>query len=227
MVALKAHVFVGDVDRPVLDAGDAHHLGRVLRLRDGELLTVCDGMGHVRPYRYGEPLLADGPAGFVDRPTPPITVAVALTKGDRPEWAVQKLTETGVDEVVLFGAGRSVAKWEGERATRHLDRLRAVAREAAMQCRRAWLPTVSGVATFAEVAARPGACLADVGGAAPSLDRPLVLVGPEGGWTDDERAAGLPSIALGAHVLRAETAAVVAGALLTALRLHLVAPSRE
>lgn len=227
MAAVKAHVFVGDVDTPVLDASDARHLSRVLRLRDGELVTVADGRGRVRPYRYGDPLVADGPGARVARPTPAITVAVALTKGDRAEWAVQKLTEAGADEIVLFAAERSVARWEGERAERHLARLRSIAREAAMQSRRAWLPAVTGVSTFAEVAARPGACLAEAGGAPPSLDRPTILIGPEGGWSDAERAAGLPAVALGPHVLRAETAAIAAGALLAALRGNLVAPSRE
>jgi 16S rRNA (uracil1498-N3)-methyltransferase len=93
-----------------------------------------------------------------------------------------------------------------------------------MQCRRAWLPTVVGLATFAAVTARPGAAIADAGGAAPTLDRPTILVGPEGGWTDEERACGLPSVGLGPHVLRAETAAMAAAGLLSALRARLVRP---
>jgi 16S rRNA (uracil1498-N3)-methyltransferase len=92
-----------------------------------------------------------------------------------------------------------------------------------MQCRRTWLPSVAPVADFAAVAALDGACLADVGGAPPTLDRPVVLVGPEGGWTEDERSAGIPLVRLGGHVLRAETAAITAGAILTALREQLVA----
>ena len=87
-----------------------------------------------------------------------------------------------------------------------------------MQSRRAFLPEVDDVRSFAEVAALPGAALADAGGDPPSLARPTVLVGPEGGWSDEERAAGLPAVALGPHVLRAETAAIVAGALVVALR---------
>ena len=77
---------------------------------------------------------------------------------------------------------------------------------------------VEPVTGFAEVAARPGAAMADRGGAPPSLARPLLLVGPEGGWDDGERAAGLPAVSLSPGVLRAETAAIVAGALLVALR---------
>ena len=59
---------------------------------------------------------------------------------------------------------------------------------------------------------------------APSLARPVVLVGPEGGWSDDELAAGLPTVGLGPNVLRTETAAVAAGTLLVALRSGLLAP---
>jgi len=135
---------------------------------------------------------------------------------------VQKLTELGVDRIVPFAAARSVARWDGDRAERHVARLRKVAREAAMQCRRAHLPVVDDVVDFATAAAIPGACLADAGGAPPSLDRAVVLVGPEGGWSDEERSAGLPTVGLGAHVLRAETAALTAGALLGALRAGLV-----
>ena len=91
-----------------------------------------------------------------------------------------------------------------------------------MQSRRAYLPEVGDVLPFADVVALPGACRADLGGAPPSLDHPLVLVGPEGGWTDEERSSSVPVIGLGTQVLRAETAAITAGALLTALRAGLV-----
>ena len=87
-----------------------------------------------------------------------------------------------------------------------------------MQSRRAHLPVVDEVTTFAVAAAMPGACLADAGGAPPSLALPVVLIGPEGGWSDEERAVGLPSVALGGQVLRAETAAIAAATLLGALR---------
>jgi len=88
-----------------------------------------------------------------------------------------------------------------------------------MQSRRAWLPVIEPVTTFAAVAAEPGACLADRHGAAPNLEHPMVLVGPEGGWHEAERGCGLAMVALGDGVLRAETAAIAAGVLLAARRL--------
>jgi len=224
-VTARAHVFVGDLDAPALDSGDHHHLVRVLRLVPGSDVTACDGAGRWRPCRLtdGPGLETAGPPVCEPRPEPPITVAFALVKGERPELAVQKLTELGVDRIAPFVAGRSVVRWEPARADRQVERWRAIARQAAMQCRRTWLPEVAPVATFDSVAALPGAALADATGTRPTLDRPVVLIGPEGGWTPGERMSGLPVVRLGAHVLRAETAAITAGAVLTALRAGVLA----
>jgi 16S rRNA (uracil1498-N3)-methyltransferase len=145
-------------------------------------------------------------------------VAFALVKGERPELVVQKLTELGADRIVPFVAERSVVRWAPDRAARQEGRLRAIARAAAMQCRRTWLPEVAEVAAFADVAALPGAALADPGGAAPTLATTAVLVGPEGGWSPAEQACDLPRVRLGAYILRAETASITACALLAALR---------
>lgn len=219
-------MFVADLAAPVLAEDDRHHLERVLRVRQGEVVTASDGRGNrcACVFAPGGRLEPTGAVEVDPEPEPPITVAFAVTKGDKPETAVQKLTELGVDRIVPFTAGRSVARWEGDRAERHVARLRKVAREAAMQSRRSRIPLVDDLRDFATVAALPGAALADAGGAPPSLVRPVLLVGPEGGWTDGERVAGLPIVGLGSEVLRAETAALVAGTLLGALRAGLVGP---
>ena len=94
-----------------------------------------------------------------------------------------------------------------------------------MQSRRVWLPTVEGETPFPTLAAEPGAAVAHPGGGPPSLDRPVVLIGPEGGWDETElNGAGPALVGLGPSVLRTETAAVVAGTLLCALRAGLVLP---
>jgi 16S rRNA (uracil1498-N3)-methyltransferase len=221
----RAHAFVTDLDRPELEPHDRHHLERVLRLRGGELITLSNGRGHWRRYRFGTALEPEGALEFEPRPVPALTIGFALVKGTRPEWVVQKLTELGVDRVVPFQAERSVVRWDDGRAGRHAERLGLAAREAAMQCRAVWLPTVEPVRCFAEASARPGTALAERGGDPPTLEHPVVLIGPEGGWSDAERANGLPGVGLGDSVLRAETAAVVAGALLVALREGIVGPS--
>lgn len=214
----KAHAFVADLGAPELEPDDRHHLERVLRLAPGALVTVADGAGSWRACRFGPELEPDGPVVAEPPPDPPVTVAFAVVKGDRPEWAVQKLTELGVDRLVPVATARSVVRWDGARGERHVTRLRRVAREAAMQARRARLPVVEDVATFAEVARRPGALLAEPGGRPLAPGDALVLVGPEGGWAPEELAVGLPTVGLGPTVLRAETAAVAAGVLLAALR---------
>jgi 16S rRNA (uracil1498-N3)-methyltransferase len=226
-VRAAAHVFVADVESPVLSPDDRHHLERVLRLRAGDSLTVADGAGHWRRCRFGATVEPIGDVTVEPAPSPPITVGFALTKGERPEWTVQKLTELGVDHIVPFVADRSVVRWEAEKITRNVERLRRVAREAAMQSRRAFLPVVDELTDFAGVAARRGATLAVPGGAPPDLARPVLLVGPEGGWSDDELARAPATTALGPTVLRAETAAVAGAALLTGLRTGLVHSSRS
>ena len=230
MRASAAHAFVADVADPVLDETDRHHLERVLRLRPGEVVTVADGAGRWRRCTW-EPGGGLDPAGEVvaeGPPHPPVTVGFALVKGDH-DWVVQKLTEAGVDRIAPFLAARSVVRWDGEKAARNAHRWRRVAREAAMQSRRAWLPVVEDVVPFAQaVAARAEeVALAEPGGAPVSLGRPAVLVGPEGGWAPAELGTGLPTVGLGPTVLRTETAALVTAALLCALRAGVVCPAER
>ena len=177
--------------------------------------------------RFGPALEPVGEVQRVPRPQPRVTVAFAVVKGERPEWAVQKLTEIGVDRIVPLQTSRSVVRWPPGETSPQLARLRRVAREAAVQSRRVWLPVVEGVAPFDAVAAEAGAALAHPGGSAPSLDRPTLLVGPEGGWDEGELASGPSLVGLGPTVLRAETAAVVAGTLLCALRAGTVAENGD
>ena len=221
-----AHVVVDNLDSPVLDETDRHHLASVLRLRDGEIVSATDGRGGWRMCRFGggRSLVAEGPAGSCDRPVPAVCVTFAPVKGDRTEWAVQKLTELGVDRICLMHTERSVVRWEGARAESHLRKLHAVARQAVMQSRGLWLPSLEGVINFEDAAAMADAAVAEPGGSPISLAAPTVLVGPEGGWSDRERAAAAGrTVSLGAGVLRTETAAVAAGVLLTALRAGVVA----
>ena len=219
-------VFVADLEAPVLAVADHHHLARVRRLRTGDPLVLADGRGGWRRAVFAD-LEPEVRGDVIIEPLvgPAVSVAFALVKGGRPELAVQKLTELGVEHLRPFVAARSVVRWDSARAESGQARLERVALEAAMQSRRATLPVVHPVASFAHVAALAGACRADRGGGPPTLQRPLVLVGPEGGWDDAERAVDLPVVALGSGVLRAETAAIAAGVVLTALRAGLVAPA--
>ena len=221
----RAHAFVADLDRPDLSPGDHHHLARVLRLPPGSVVTVGDGAGRWRAARLtgGTAVEVAGDVQADAPPQPAITVAFALVKADRPELTVQKLTEVGVDRIVPFVAERSVVRWDAAKADRQAVRFTEIARHAAMQSRRTWLPRVEPVADFDDVAALEGATLAEPDGDPPTLARPVVLVGPEGGWSARERDVDLPRTRIAGHVLRAETASIAAGTLLAALRSDLVA----
>jgi 16S rRNA (uracil1498-N3)-methyltransferase len=236
MLGAVAQVFVDDLDMLVVAAHDEHHLGRVLRLRAGEVVVASDGAGRWRACRVagaasggagrGAVLEPDGPVVTSRRVEPEITVAFVPVKGDRPEWTVQKLTESGVDRIVVLDSRHAVVRWEPERRDRAFERLRRVAREAAAQSRRPRLPEVVGVMGLDDLSDQLDpvpVALAHPGGDRPALSLPAVAVGPEGGW-DPSETRGRTLVGLGPQVLRAETAAVAAGVLLCALRDGLVGP---
>jgi 16S rRNA (uracil1498-N3)-methyltransferase len=225
-------VVAGD---PVTVEGDeAHHAVVVRRVRVGERVALTDGAGTTALGTVS----ATGRRAFTvevaevsraEPPQPRVTVVQALPKGDRGELAVEVLTEVGVHEVVPWAAARSVAVWKEERAVKSLERWRSTAREAAKQARRSWFPTVSPLASTAQVASLAAA--ADLAvvlheeATAPlaGLDVPargclLVIVGPEGGLTSAEvdafTAAGALPVRLGSEVLRTSTAGLAAVAAL-------------
>jgi len=216
-----------------LDGPEGRHAATVRRLRSGEAVLLGDGRGglaHAVVTASGRDrvdlLLTDRTA--VAPPTPRIVLAQALVKGDRGELAVETATEAGVDAMLPWRAARCIARWEdGPRGAKALARWRSTAREAAKQARRPWVPVVeepvSTAALARRVAAAAGAIvlhesvtepLAELAGTLPSAGDLLIVVGPEGGITDDEvaelAAAGARPVRLGAEVLRASTAAAVA-----------------
>jgi 16S rRNA (uracil1498-N3)-methyltransferase len=219
-VDAAAQVFVGDLATFAIDPEDVHHLSRVLRLRPGETVVASDGLGSWRACSFTGSVPWLDPVGEVAnvaRASPEVSVAFTPVKGDRPEWVVQKLVEIGVDRVVVLRSERSVVVWDGQRADRAIDRLAKIAAQAAAQSRRVWIPRVLGVTSISDLARSEPVVLAERGGGPLSLGSP-VCVGPEGGWTEEELGLGSGMVGLGQGVLRAETASIVAGALLCALR---------
>jgi 16S rRNA (uracil1498-N3)-methyltransferase len=231
-----AHVFAAELDdRVVVDGADGHHLERVRRLRAGERVTVADGTGRWRSYAVADAargrldLVADGAVFVEPRLVPGLAVAFALSKGAKPEQVVAGLTELGADRIVPFRSARSVVRWDAARAAAATERWRRVAREAAMQCRRSRVPLVAEPVALAELPGDGVVVLGDPTGR-PVMDIPmpaggewLAVVGAEGGLDDDERAAlmarpGAELVAVGPHVLRAETAALALAAALAARR---------
>ena len=212
-----AHVVVESLTVPVLDEHDMHHLFRVLRLRDGATVTATDGRGGWVECRVvGRDGLEVTGAPHVE-PPPAIRVGVAFVpvKAQRPEDTLRQLVEIGVDDiVVLQPTKRAVA---GTR-DRLVDRTERIAREACMQSRRVHLPDIRlGIELSAIV---PAATVAIADPEAPPLggEVSMLVVGPEGGFDPAEIPATCPRASIGPVVLRAETAALVAGARLVALR---------
>lgn len=216
------HVFVDSLDSPVLADDDLHHLQRVLRTRDGDPITISDGAGRWREARFGQAPEPTSEIVVVDAATPRISVGFVVPKGDRPSWVVQKLTELGVDRILLLSSARSVVRWEGPKNDDRLSRLRSVARAAAMQSRQVRLPVIEPPLNVRSALAGNDVALAHPAGEPPSLRRSTILVGPEGGWDSAELSAGAATVGLGPSVLRAETAAIAAGTVLSLLRARLV-----
>lgn len=216
----------------VLDGDEGRHAATVKRIRVGEQVVLTDGAGRSAVCT----VLTAGKASLTarvesvertDRALPHVTVVQAIPKGDRGELAVEMLTEIDVDRIVPWTASRSVAVWRGERVARSLAKWRAASRSAAKQARRSWLPEVTEPAGTAEVAA----LLADAGLAVvlhedasvplaalslEGVDSVVVVVGPEGGISDEELAAfgSAEVVRLGSSVLRTSTAGVAAVAAL-------------
>lgn len=216
----RAHVLVepgslGAGGDPLIDDATEHHLRRVLRLRDGETVSVTDGQGswQLTTAVATDPwhLEAVGAVEHEPRRSERVEIAAAIPKGDRLEWLVQKVTEVGADRLTLLHAQRSVVRWKPERVEQQRARLQRVADEACRQSRRVWrlaidAPVEAGEVLSAFLVAEPG------GRPVRSGDR-RIAIGPEGGWTPEELAGAGERVTLGDTVLRTETAAVVAAAL--------------
>jgi 16S rRNA (uracil1498-N3)-methyltransferase len=224
----------GDTVR--VQGDEAHHAVAVRRLRVGEAIALTDGTGTTATGTVSVTGKRDLSVEVSDvrrdpSPVPALTVVQALPKGDRGELAVEVLTEIGVSTIVPWAAARSVAVWRGERAVKALARWRSTAREAAKQSRRAWFPDVAELASTSDlVSLIAEADLAvllheEATTSLASLEVPatgsiVLIVGPEGGLTDDELAAlaeaGATPVRLGAEVLRTSTAGLAACAALLA-----------
>jgi 16S rRNA (uracil1498-N3)-methyltransferase len=216
-----AHVFVDNLSTPHLRDEDRHHILRVLRVESGQTVSVSDGRGSWRLATVHDSGELDwiGDCHFVSAPTQLLTVAFAPTKGDKPGDVVRKLTEIGIDRIVpIADTERGVVRWDGSNSAKHADRLRRIAREAAMQSRRVWLPEVMLPCALVDVVTRFGAALAEPDGARVGPTHTCIAIGPEGGFSPEELELSHQHVSLGEGVLRGETAAIVAGVIMDAHR---------
>ena len=210
------HIFVESLDALVVADEDMAHLVKSLRMRDGDPLTASDGNGRWRPAAFSTTgvLQPVGDAIVVADADEPTTVAFSLTKSSKPEWVIQKLTELGIAHIVVLQSERTIVRWDDAKVAKATTRWNRIIREAAMQSHRVRLPTLQAVVRAAEWLSQPGVAAAHFDGAQIGSCR-SVAIGPEGGWTDDEIVVAASTVSLGETVLRAETAAIAAGVLLT------------
>ncbi len=218
----------------VVDGDEGFHASNVRRIRVGEQIDLSDGAGVLAHCVVEETAKGRLSARVTERvtivaPRPTVTVVQALPKSDRSELAVELATEAGADGFVAWQATRCVARWDGPKVDKGLRRWEAVARSAARQSRRAYVPAVEGVVSTSALtqrvadAAAAGAVVLALHESAtePIAELPLaqadslmLIVGPEGGIADEEIAAltgaGAKTVRLGPTVLRTSTAAAVA-----------------
>lgn len=211
-----AHVIVDDLDVPRLDDADSHHLFRVLRLREGAVVTATDGRGSWRECRARDrdSIVAHGEIATESMRALPLGVAFVPVKAEKPETTIRQLVEVGVDEIFVVAPTKRAVAGTRDRLN---DRAERIVREACMQSRRVFLPAVHLGVPLIDVVNLSGAAVADPDGVAPSTAQRLLIVGPEGGFDEGEIPASVPRVNIGPAVLRAETAALVAGARLVGL----------
>jgi len=222
-----------------LEGDEAHHARASRRLRVGDAVVVFDGRGTE----------ANGRIAAIERGSlevaiehvehrPPlapvaVVVATAMPKGPRQDYLIEKCTELGVAAIWPMLTRRCTVRPAASR----LAKWRRTSIEAAKQSQRPWLPEILPAAPFDEVLARARQCdlavlavptganpLGRVAASARSAERVAILIGPEGGFAPDEceqaRQAGLRFASLGRTILRTETAAVAAAAVVLAVMEH-------
>jgi len=217
-------------DRVQLTGAEAHHAGVVRRLDIGESVTLTDGLGlgvlgHVLDVSKSvvgvevDSVLVPAPSQLW------VTVAQALPKQDRAELAVDLMTEAGVDEILPWAGARSQVRWSGERGEKAAAKWVSAAREASKQARRFRFPLVDSYASLSDVVecAETYDCVIVMHEKStrpisqcpvPSSGKVLIVIGPEGGLTDEEVTAlegvGGLTYLMGPTVLRTSTAGAVA-----------------
>lgn len=218
-------------DRLSLTGEDARHIALSLRARQGEEIWICDGAGldcrcvleQISPDEVVARVAQVQPSAA----EPPIAVTLyqCLPKGERAEWIIQKATELGVSRVVFLLSERCVSRPDEKSFAKKCSRFQRIAEEAAKQSGRGIIPQVTGLLSFREALAEASAadvplfCYEGGGTPAGSCIRPetktvSLLIGPEGGFSDEEAAlavaGGMVQVSLGRRILRTETAPLCA-----------------
>ncbi len=212
---------------------DARHLTRVLRVEPGRRFEISDNrdvyLAEIETARKEHVIFRTLEKLAPPAPGARLILCAALFKFDRFEWMIEKATELGASEIVPVETARNERGLE-RAAHKRLERWRRIALEASQQSRRAHLPEILEPISFSSVLIREASYRIALDEspeappliAPPSADSIAILAGPEGGWTEEERAqfaaAGWTRASLGPRILRAETAAIAALAIIGAAK---------
>lgn len=232
MSAAEFLVNAGEISKDTktftLDGDEGRHAATVKRMREGEVIHLCDGQGSrvvatvVKVHKQSLDLNLDQ-FTFEAAPEPRFVVVQALAKGERAELAVEMLTEVGADAIIPWRAEHSIGKWDS--IDKGLEKWRRTSRESAKQSRRAWIPEISNLQTTAQVCEMMSQAQsvfvlhesADQALAACAIREQgtiMIVVGPEGGISPDELVAfsnaGARIVHMGASVMRTSTAGAIA-----------------
>jgi 16S rRNA (uracil1498-N3)-methyltransferase len=207
----------------------AGHISRVLRLKPGDGLTLFDGRGGQYPATLLEVrgtlmTVRTGAHEAIERESPlHITLAQGVSRGERMDWVIQKATELGVAQIIPVLTERGVVKLDAPRSAKKADHWRAIAVSACEQCGRNRIPEIHQPTKLRswldELRDGGERLLLDPSAAAslrafPSPERVTLLIGPEGGLTNDEQALAheknFRAVRVGPRILRTETAAIAA-----------------
>jgi len=223
-----------DGDTVKLDDATARQITKVLRLREGDRICLLDGRGNLHDSQLSSTARNDTTAKILssslcqNEPVLDFTLAICLPKGDKLELIVQKCVELGISRIVVVESERTVSHLDDARASDKMTRWRRIAAEAAEQSGRGIIPEMSGIIDFADLAAiisetdlaivaweeEHQSTLKQILRAQPDAKSALLIIGPEGGLSESEvelvKSAGAKSVSLGRRVLRSETAAIAA-----------------
>lgn len=219
----------------LLDADEAHHLARVLRLKEGARVFVFDGNGAEWEAELARVGKREAELQLLAPLTDPVesplrlTLAQALIKSDKFDWVIQKATELGVTRLAPLITEHSEIRRGDERAEQKLQRWRRIALEAVKQCGRRRLVEIFAPMSFADFCAaahlernllfseRGGRRLREVAAESRQINQLNLCVASEGGWSEGElqraEASGFVPVHLGSRILRTETAAITTVAL--------------
>jgi 16S rRNA (uracil1498-N3)-methyltransferase len=221
----------------MLEREDGHHVRHVLRMEKGDTLQVSDGSEYLYRVKIVGYPKNDVLCSILEQtslppmPGPRITLLQSIPKGKRMEWLVQKSTEVGVCEIIPIIMHRSIRVLNTGREDHWIQRWQRIAEEAAKQCGRFEVPRVQGPFTLSDALKRveefplriyfdpndKGRSLRQIHQECPEADRIALVIGPEGGVSDEDASLlsrqGFVSALLGDLVLRVETAGILSVAL--------------